>query len=850
MHRIFASLLAVLGLAGAAFALETPSPALNPPPPVLESAEQDGQGVIWAYSRSESNKLYAFDGSQWAVRPVAFEQKTQAMPAKLVRMPNGAVACVWRSGDDRMAVTLHRGTNSSLAAQGPGIIPRDGFPCTPLGDSKNRLWITGTGPEIYRTGSEGNAFFTYRIPDEDLLTTDSTGKGQQRWNPLCATEDGRGRVWIWTNTAAGRTNLATLQGVMIFDGDSAQRCDIAGIQKTQFSVLARKDSKHLWLGVIDDGLYEVDIDTLQARYIPGPEGKPFLRVESVFSLGDDLYVLSKYREKSAFWRLRDGQWERLVEAVDQERIPDHPWIPAADGLLLCADPTPWFIGKKTPPVRLDWSNGFPTKNVRRLFHCADNRWFGIGNKGTLFHQKLILPPQPQATGRVTPLDIRLGWVTDADGHLWTIPNDKKTPVIREWTGEAWRKYPLPANMDLLSIESMAADQAGRIWLLPDSNEYEAAYFDSREKKWRTFSKIETVFQELKNDPPQFINPRRWFYIPQYSAQRDRIAYRNGNSQLVYFDGTAWRRWKRADIAPGNRNTSAIGAPFFDASDKLCVNIDKDTWQFDGHGAWKKTVFENHFPTDELSGSYKNPARIEVPPSCVTKSPDSIAMDNQGGAWLTWSGALYKCREGACAKVFADGEPNPFTASPAIREVWVARGGHAFLKTGSNPNDFFQITPKRSPPKTTVTVTPTADDAVRVKFQVRSESKLQFHWRLDDEPWRWTGNRELALDTLPNGLHTLQVQAFDEELQSDAVPVAAKFEIKIDAERQIGMLVAQLADPDFARRKAAIKALARQPAAALAALKAARSNASDDLSWWIDAARQAIEHPVPPENANR
>ena len=68
----------------------------------------------------------------------------------------------------------------------------------------------------------------------------------------------------------------------------------------------------------------------------------------------------------------------------------------------------------------------------------------------------------------------------------------------------------------------------------------------------------------------------------------------------------------------------------------------------------------------------------------------------------------------------------------------------------------------------------------------------------------------------------------------------KFKITIDPAKQVRTLIARLSNCDFEKRKAAIKALSRQPDDSLPALKAARPKANDDQRWWIDAALQQIE----------
>jgi HEAT repeat protein len=100
---------------------------------------------------------------------------------------------------------------------------------------------------------------------------------------------------------------------------------------------------------------------------------------------------------------------------------------------------------------------------------------------------------------------------------------------------------------------------------------------------------------------------------------------------------------------------------------------------------------------------------------------------------------------------------------------------------------------------------------------------------------------LSLDHLANGSHVLKVTAIDDQLNRDATPATATFEVKIDSAKQVALLIALLRHPDFERRKEAVQALARQPARAAPALQAARETANEEQRWWIDAALQEIEN---------
>jgi len=280
----------------------------------------------------------------------------------------------------------------------------------------------------------------------------------------------------------------------------------------------------------------------------------------------------------------------------------------------------------------------------------------------------------------------------------------------------------------------------------------------------------------------------------------------------------------------------MGQPFFDEIDRLCVTIKKNTWQLTEQSNWQKTKFVDRFPDD---WGRIPPSDIKPPDGCVTSSPDSIVRDNLGTYWLTWQRRLYRCVPGACVEVFSANERHPFTTNRRLQEVFVDRHGNAFLKTRSAFLNWYMIAPKSPLPDTFVVLERTGDDSVTVRLRSDCRSQARFRWKLDNGSWQWTTERTLTFLS-STGTHTLAASALDEDLQLDQTPAVAKFEITIDPNRQMAALIAHLTDRDFAKREAAVTALARQPAIALPALRTARETADDDQLWWIDAAIQEIE----------
>ena len=202
----------------------------------------------------------------------------------------------------------------------------------------------------------------------------------------------------------------------------------------------------------------------------------------------------------------------------------------------------------------------------------------------------------------------------------------------------------------MHILGIGVDSKGRVWLMPKVDK--TAFFDPHSGAWKAFPNMEAAFEEMKDDAPRFNGERPEFATPDYSPDGKRVAWRMLSWQLVYFDGTAWHRWKRADIEPGaNASHFTFGSPFFDKNDRLCVNIDNNTWKLNDDQSWAKDAMEVMFP-DESSNGLPIPPKAKAPDYAITNSPDSVAADNKGVFWLTWQHKLYECSNGKCVEVFS------------------------------------------------------------------------------------------------------------------------------------------------------------------------------------------------------
>jgi hypothetical protein len=808
--------------------------ALEPPPPYFEDAAQDSQGVVWAYSRAEYNQVYSFDGSQWNARGAPFEQSHNAMPAKVVRMADGAVACVWRYEDHLVAVTRHLGAESSLLGTCPGEIPASGLTVTPLADSQNRLWITGNFPKIYRADGKGGVTLVHEIKPDELR---NPGNAREGYNKIHAVEDGHGRVWVWSDPEAD--NWASLRGVLIFTGDKAELRDpCSSLPGARILTIARADDRHMWIAVANDGIYKINLDTFDLQRMSDPSPKALCCVHEIFVNGGDVYAVEYLpRVQDALWRLRDGKWAQLVPHLDVHSNSWLPrfWLPIKEGLLVGSFGNgPWFIPKHGTPALFSWRSGFPFEDMHALCRFADGTFFGISRGDQLFHGALPLPPHDRKNSRIVEIEPDQGWVFAATGHAWMIPRNPPL-ALKEWDGLKWITHELPAGTKYAS--GLNEDDQGRLWLYSQST----LIFDPRSGQWQSFPKMEDAFLAFKDKPVQFRRDE-WFLTPQYSADHKRIAYRRGVIEINYFDGANWQKWMRSQIVGKNDGDNAVGPPWFDENGKLHVNLrNKMSWQMDDAGKWSQIAWVGHFP-DDIWSENQNARNIHPAPpdGCVTNQPESIVVDNLGTTWLTWKGGLYKCIPGLCVEVFGADEINPFRTKRMLRETFVDSQGNAFLLTASSEMDRMMLRPKSPAPVTHIVMKRKAEDAFEARLDARTKQKVTFRWQLDEGPWQLSKTNSLALDHLPNGPHVLNVTAIDDQLNMDAVPATAKFETKIDPSRQMALLVAQLFDHDFSKREIAVEALARQPTTALPALRKARETATDDERWWIDAAIQECE----------
>ncbi len=825
----------------------------------ITDALQDSEGWVWGFAYYAGSGLYSWEGDAW--KPLgAVGFPGNAWPVALARGPDGAVYCLWNIDQQTHAVTWHKGTSSKLLTRFTGHLAD-----RPLifVDQSKTVRLTEDGRDIFRVSPQGKVERVYTIANNQFLEDGRPENDQSGFNPVYATADARGRIWYWSDCLAGGINIASLEGVLIFDGGKFEHHPrIAGLPDKKLSIVAPDDADHMWMAVADDQLYKVDINTLAATPVPQPYPQAFRYVQNIFHINQETYLVSgsvwqAVPERSgdgrsgALWRLRNGKWERLVNGLDMRPAPAQqmlrPLLSTEAGLWVGAFGNgPWFIpsgqGKRS---LIDWHYHFPLDGSEGLFQLQDGRLLIVSaNQGSIVLKPADLLAAFQSPPEVTTLNPLRPLIQDVRGHiLGMLATDDN--ALSDWDGRTWTDHALPTGFDPAHFWALGEDSLDRIWMLPDAFGKTVAIFDPRQETFEVYPDYRTALQAQLPHRETFHLDGTLFTVPSFTPD-GRICYRDEWCRVCYFDGRKWLRWRRKDI-DGSESFVLDGPAFFDRAGHVAVNIERRTWEFTEEKGWHTTDFERGLGTDQERQALHT---LPAPAGCEITHPESVVRDRFGTYWLTHRGQLYRAIPGLCVPQFSPQEHQPFIDSRKLKEVILDPEGNAFLETYfyfNPPIGEYVILKARPPlPKTTMHAAVGPSGAIELRFSARSQGTAWFTWRVDDGPWAApTHKQEATLEWLSNGTHRIEAVAMDERLQAGSRPATAHLEIHVDPREQISVLIQKLADPDYSVRNSAVAALLRQPALALPLLRSARKKAGPDQQWWIDAVIQQIEANSPP-----
>ncbi|MFA6240937.1 MAG: hypothetical protein WC655_08415, partial [Candidatus Hydrogenedentales bacterium] len=372
MHRHFALVMAV-GLSALAFGSEL---AGNEDYVVRRDCEQDADGVVWGMlSKPKSSTCFLgrWEDGKWTIADTSDWPKQFAVYdlGSLQRIESGDVLAYWGRGFDRDTIlSVHRGETSKALTRLKVLTTRPHFSLDGTGNlwmkDLQSVYVAPLNPDMTEFSNRAIVSF-YKHKYEYLWTLG--------WPPKEGDEDPRivldakGRAWVW-----GRFDLMkpsrTLRGFYIIDTDeSVTHPSVENIPDGTYTCFEPKDKDTFWLAVMEQGLYEIDVNQLKGKLIPAPETGALSYIYGIHSLNADTYIYAsdEYDAEATMnlWQLRNGTWKKLLSDLDPtaqclSKSSKGLWVGTRrEGL--------WFVPARGEPERIDWRHGLPFTSVYRLF---------------------------------------------------------------------------------------------------------------------------------------------------------------------------------------------------------------------------------------------------------------------------------------------------------------------------------------------------------------------------------------------------------------------------------------------------------------------------------------------------
>jgi hypothetical protein len=807
-----------------------------------------GSGEAWGQWNLNENWRPG-DNPPW--NPWGSDDTARGVPFSMEKAGDGSVISIWTNrSDGKVFILTQRGNigvqGSVSGIAGPAALVRV------LVDSQSNLWVTEAGMNIYKVPPHQNRTLVHAITPGEIGTT---GTATNRL-PVSMAEDARGRIWFWSDFRYVNGGNGEFHAVLIHENGAVVRhATLEGLPDARIFVIAPMDGNALWIASCYDGIVSVNLDTLAGTRIAEPETNAFSTVQNMFAIGADRYVLSgsqyEYRRDgllSTLWRQRGGQWTKVIDGLDIGAVPDQladrHWSVTKDGLWLGSfGMGGWFVPPDDRPAQaINWQKNSPFDSINRWFQLKGGQMMGLQfGRGALVADAVLLTQEPARRASALVFQAACPLVQTEDGRVFGFLRGRPG-MFCKWERSGWHEYPLPEGLGPDWGFETSVDSLNRIWWLqlPDStrNSTPCFIFDPARGQFERYSSYPSALQAQLPRLPALRLGSNEYFAPKFSAD-GRICFEDRFLKLYYFNGRVWNEWEKSKISNPQNWYQPMVNPFFATDGSLAVTLNNATWSFSELEGWRTNAAAR--PPEE---SKIAPGRKPFPsaPPAGAKFESTIT-DRLGVCWVTAGGQLYRSAFGLTRACFAANEPEPFADGRRLADVIVDNPGNAFFDATIRGHLEYVLVPAHEPlPHATVKLLENGEEGVTLQLAANIDSPL-FSWQMDDAPWSQTAtNRTLRFDELSPGRHCARVVVLDEHLQTDPQAAEITFDVISAAPGQIQKWMAQLGDPDFARREAAVRGLARQAKAALPALREARGSESDpDRRWWLDAAIQQCEH---------
>jgi len=822
----------------------------------IRVAAQDSTGVVHAagvgsWSAWNLNENWRPGANNFGWNTWGSGDTANANPATMDTAGDGTVVSLWAGKTDGNVMVMSQSGNLANYTRISGIRGPVAL-AKALVDSQNNLWITEAGVNIYKAPIHQNRALAHSITPDDL----QPGGNATNRLPVSMAEDGRGRIWFWSDCLLGDDSRGAIHGVLIHEnGVVTNHPALDGVPDGRLSVIAPLDGANLWLAVRDAGIFSMNLDTLAGAPVAEPETNAFRVVQNIFSVGADRYVISGGPGEfnatgllGALWRWRGGHWTKLIDGLDSygspEQFADRHWQATKEGLWLGAfGMGGWFVPTDGSPAQaINWRKNSPFDTINRWFQLKDGLTLGLQfGRGAIVADTALLTDEPARPASAVVIHATRPLMQTQDGRVFGFLRGRERTLC-EWEGQGWQEYPLPESLNPEGGYETMLDSLNRIWWVhlpygsPDLTP--SFVFDPARKRFEKYSSYPAALQAQLSRLPGLRLGTNEYFAPILSTD-GRMCFEDRYWKLYYFNGHTWHEWEKSKISNPQPWYQAFVNPFFTGDGSLAVTLNNTTWTFSELEGWRTNSAARPVATSKII-----PPKSVFPSAPPTSgSVDSIVTDRLGVFWLTAGGQLFRSAFGLTRPCFPANEPQPFADKRKLTEVLTDNFGDAFLRTSVQGREEYVLVPARGPlPRATVKLVENSEEGVSLQLAANIPSP-RFSWRLDDSPWSQAAtNQTLRLDALPVGRHRAQVVALDEFLQTDPAPAEVSFETLTVPVEQIQKWIAQLSDKDFARREAAVRSLSRQATLALPALRQAREHETDpDRRWWLDAAIQQCDH---------
>lgn len=549
--------------------------------------------------------------------------------------------------------------------------------------------------------------------------------------------------------------------------------------------------------------------------------------------------------------IKNGQVQTLLSGVDLERVyhdKGRPVVDVPEGTLLAESRTGLlFVSADFQTVkRFDWKYGVPLPYIERmrisgryLYALDRERGFAI-----LDYRRLLRTRETPAAQNWTVFYASArSPVISPDGTLWRVSASNPRELFRcagtEEVAVSLAGSGFPDN----ALGYITADTKNRLWLFDSNGRGHTAFLENG--KWRTFDLLETAYStvaaEEKNNPEYRVGSPRDFYYPVFAGD-GRVAYQS-ISGICFFDGEKWIH------SEGNIGGQRPEGPPFYREGVLTVRAGRSYYQL-VLGVWKPA---NNVTDSPYGDNPRQPNWVDILPQDFPGYPSELNIrirDSSGAVWAGGFENLWRGLHGLWAPF--EVQHTPLLMARGIGDIQVDRAGFIWftLLTGERVR-LARYRPKSAPPRLEWTEPPQGESKTgSIKLGVRimgTDRRYVVRRQVDNGEWQQSSSetalQDVSLEYLPNGVHTLRVQVFDELLRASNL-LEHRVTVKRDYEKEIQEWMSLLKSPDYSKRDRASKALVSMGRPALPTLTALEKDAGADVQWWIRAIREEIERREP------